>query len=142
MRSLVSTLLAACLLPGFATAEPLTPLSFRSALEVAKLYAADRTLVFYCLGQDPEMVAFTYMIVHVEIEEALVKLRAAGSDAKQNAQLVQTVMTNVRFPAPGASDPALDAECKEKNVANEFFIFNGSFSVPLAHRRPFNTLTR
>lgn len=142
MRSLISALLALCLLPGFAAAEPLTPLSFRSALEVAKLYAADRTLVFYCLGEDPEMVAFTYMIVHVEIEEALVKLRAAGSDAKQNAQLVQTVMTNVRFPTPGKSDPALDAECKEKNVANEFFIFNGSFSVPLAHRRPFNSLTR
>ena len=142
MRSFISTVLACCLLPGLAAAEPLTPLSFRSALEVAKLYAADRTLVFYCLGQDPETVTFTYMILHVEIEEALVKLRAAGSDAKQNAQLVQTVMTNVRFPAPGASDPGLDAECKAKNVANEFYIFNGSFSVPLAHRRPFNTLTR
>lgn len=142
MRSLLSALLACCLLPGLAAAEPLTPLSFRSALEVAKLYAADRTLVFYCLGQEPEMVAFTYMIVHVEIEEALVKLRAAGSDAKQNAQLVQTVMTNVRFPAPGKSDPALDTECKEKNVADSYFIFNGSFSVPLAHRRPFNSLSR
>ncbi len=132
MRSFISTLLAFCVVPGLAAAESLTPLSFRSALEVARLYAADRTLT----------VTFTYMILHVEIEEALVKLRAAGSDAKQNAQLVQTVMTNVRFPAPGASDPALDAECKAKNVANEFYIFNGSFSVPLAHRRPFNTLTR
>jgi hypothetical protein len=142
MRSLISALLACCLFPGFAAAEPLTPLSFRSALEVAKLYAADRTLVFYCLRQEAEMVPFTYMIVHVEIEEALVKLRAAGSSAEQNAQLVQTVMTNVRFPAPGASDPAVDAECRDKKVADNYFIFNGSFSVPLAHRQPFNTLTR
>lgn len=142
MRSLFLTCLASCLTPIMAMAEPLTPLSFRSALEVAKLYAADRTLVFYCLGQDPEMVAFTYMIVHVEIEEALVKLRAAGSSAEQNAQLVQTVMTNVRFPTPGASDPAVDAECRDKKVADNYFIFNGSFSVPLAHRRPFNSLTR
>ncbi len=38
---------------------------------------------------------------------------ARGGEAKQNALLVQTVMTNVRFPAPGASDPALDADSRE-----------------------------
>lgn len=142
MRSFILTLLACCLMPGLAAAEPLTPLSFRAALETAKAYAADRTLVFYCLRHETEMVPFTYMIVHMETEDALAKLRAAGSEAKQNALLVQTVMTNVRFPAPGASDPALDAECKAKNVEQSFYTYSGSFSVPLANRRPFDKLTR
>lgn len=142
MRSFILTLLAGCLMPGLTMAEPLTPLSFRAALETAKAYAADRTLVFYCLRHEAEIVPFTYMIVHMETEEALAKLRAAGSDAKQNAQLVQTVMTTVRFPAPGASDPALDVECKDKNVEQGYFTYSGSFSVPLANRRPFNSLTR
>lgn len=142
MRSFILTLLACCLNPGLAAAEPLTPSSFQAALEAAKAYAADRTLVFYCLRHETEMVPFTYMIVHKEIEEALVKLRAAGSDARQDAQLVQAVMATVRFPAPGASDPALDAECKDKNVEQSYYMFLGSFSVPLARRPPFNTLTR
>lgn len=142
MRSFILTLLAGCLMSGLAAAEPLTPVSFRAALETANAYAADRTLVFYCLRHETEMVPFTYMIVHMETEDALAKLRAAGSDAKQNAQLVQTVMTNVRFPAPGASDPALDAECKAKNVEQGFYTYSGSFSVPLANRRPFDKLTR
>lgn len=142
MRSFILTLLGCCLMPGLAAAEPLTPSSFRAALEAAKAYAADRTLIFYCLRHETEWVPFAYIIVHMETEDALAKLRAAGSDAKQNAQLVQTVMTNVRFPAPGASDPALDAECKAKNVEQSFFTYSGSFSVPLANRRPFDKLTR
>ena len=139
---LIQVSLAFCLMAGVAIAEPLTPVSFRSALEAARIYATDRTLVFHCLRQETEMVPFTYMIVHMEIEEALVKLRAAGSDAKQDAQLVQAVMSAVRFPTPGASDPALDAECKDKNVEQNYYMLLGSFSVPLARRPPFDKLTR
>ena len=67
---------------------------------------------------------------------------AAGSDARQNAQLVQAVMTTVRFPAPGATDAALDAECKARDVEQSYYRFQGSFSVPLANRPPFDRLTR
>ena len=90
MRSFILTLLACCLMPGLTMAEPLTPVSFRAALETAKTYATDRTLVFYCLRHATEMVPFTYMIVHMETEDALAKLRAAGSDARQNAELVHS----------------------------------------------------
>lgn len=142
MRPFIPAFLAGCLIPSLAAAEPLTPLSFRAALETAKTYAADRTLVFYCLRHETEMVPFTYMIVHMETEDALAKLRAAGSDARQNAQLVQAVMTTVRFPAPGATDAALDAECKARDVEQSYYRFQGSFSVPLANRPPFDRLTR
>ena len=76
MRPFIPAFLAGCLIPSLAAAEPLTPLSFRAALETAKTYAADRTLVFYCLRHETEMVPFTYMIVHMETEDALAKLRA------------------------------------------------------------------
>jgi hypothetical protein len=142
MRTLIPTLLAGCAMLGPAAAEPLTPISFRMALEAAKTYAADRTLVFYCLRQQTDMVPYMYLTLHRELEDALVKLQVAGSDAKQNAELVQTVMTNVRFPGPGATDPKLDEECKAKNVEQSYYTFQGSFSVPLANRQPFSTLTR
>lgn len=143
MRSIASKLLAGglacCALPSIAAAEPLTPTSFQQALAVAKAYAADRTLVFYCLRKDTELAP--HLIVHVETEAALAKLRAAGSNSSQNAQLVQAVMANVRFPVPGATDDALDAECKAKNVEQEYYLFKGSFSVPLDMRPPFNRFT-
>jgi hypothetical protein len=132
--------LACCALPSIAAAESLTPERFRAALAAAKTYAADRTLVFYCLRQDTDLAP--YLIVHVEIEEALAKFRAAGSDSRQNAELVQTVMTNVRFPAPATTDAALDVECKTNNVAQSYYQFRGSFSVPLDRRPPFDKLTR
>lgn len=143
MRSIASKLLAGglacCALPSIVTAEPLTPASFLQALSVAKAYAADRTLVFYCLRKDTALAP--YLIVHVETEAALAKLRAAGSNSRQNAQLVQAVMTNVRFPVPGATDAALDTECTAKNVEQDYYRLKGSFSVPLDMRPPFNRFT-
>jgi hypothetical protein len=132
--------LACCALPSVAAAESLTPERFRAALAAAKSYAADRTLVFYCLRQDTDLAP--HLIVHVEIADALAKFRAAGADSKQNAELIQTVMTNIRFPAPGATDAALDVECKVNNVAQSYYLFRGSFSVPLDGRPPFDRLTR
>ena len=146
MRPILSRLLvgvlAGGLLPAAAAADSLTPIGSRSALAVAKVYAADRTLVFYCLRQSPEMTPFTYLIVHSELQDAIVKLKSAGSNAQQNAELAQTVLTDVHFPKPGVSDPALEAECKARNVEESFYTFTGSFSVSLAARPPFKDLTR
>lgn len=146
MRPILSRLLAGILASGAlsaaAAAEPLTPISFRAALATAKAYAVDRTLVFYCLRQTPEMVPFTYLILHSELQDALAKLKSAGSTTQQNAELAQTVLANVHFPKPGASDPALEAECKARNVEDNFYIYTGSFSVTLAGRPPFRDLTR
>lgn len=141
LSSLLAGALACCSLPGAAVAELLTPISFQAALESAKAYAADRTLIFYCLRHNAEMAPFTYFIVHAELQDALVKLRGAGSSAQQNAELVQAVLANVRFPAPGADDPALETECKTRDVEKSYYRFEGSFSMPLALRRPFKDLT-
>lgn len=141
-QTLFVPVLAACLaVPAVARAEPLTPRLFDAAIATAKDYAADRTLVFYCIRRDAEMLPFTYIIVHFELEDALKKLKGAGSDARQNALLVEAVMANVRFfPKADVKDPALEAECASKDVEKNYYSFSGNISVPLASRPPFRTL--
>ena len=142
MRSIAPLL--ACVvwgaLPPIAAAEPLTPVRFQQILATAKTYAADRTLVFYCIRDEPGMLPFNYLVIHTEIAEALDKLKAAGSDSKQNAALVEAVMANVRYPTANASDAAMDAECKAKNVKQNYFTFSGPLITPLDKRPPFDTL--
>jgi len=142
MRSIVPLLagMACCALPSLASAEPLTPVRFQQILATAKAYAADRTLVFYCIRDEPEMRPSNYLVIHTEIAEALDKLKAAGSDSRQNAELVEAVMANVRFPMANASDAAMDAECKAKNVKQNYFTFSGPLIAPLDKRPPFDTL--
>ncbi len=127
-------------LPSIAAAEPLTPVRFQQVLATAKAYAADRTLIFYCIRDEPGMLPFNYLVVHTETEAALNKLKAAGSEAKQNAELVEAVMANVRYPTAGASDAAMDAECTSKNVKQNYFTFSGPLITPLDKRPPFDTL--
>ena len=144
MRSIALLLaggIACCALPLIATAEPLTPVRFQQILATAKTYAADRTLIFYCVRDEPGMLPFDYLIIHSEIAEALGKLKAAGSEARQNAELVQAVMANVRYPTTAASDAAMDAECTAKNVKQNYFTFSGPLIVPLDKRPPFDSLT-
>jgi hypothetical protein len=142
MRSIVPLLagMACCALPSLASAEPLTPVRFQQILATAKAYAADRTLVFYCIRDEPGMPTFNYLVIHTEIAEALDKLKAAGSDSRQNAELVVAVMANVRYPAANASDSAMDAECKAKNVKQNYFTFSGPLIAPLDKRPPFDML--
>ena len=127
-------------LPSIAAAEPLTPVRFQQILATAKAYAADRTLVFYCTRDEPGMLPFNYLIIHSETEAALNKLKAAGSEARQNAELVEAVMANVRYPTTGASDAAMDADCKSKNVKQSYFTFSGPLIAPLDKRPPFDML--
>lgn len=144
MRLIVPLLasgIACFTLPSIAAAEPLTPVRFQQILATAKAYAADRTLIFYCIRNNAEMLPSDYLVIHVEIEDALNKLRSAGSDSKQNAELVQAVVANVRYPAPGASDAAMDAECKAKNIEQSYFTFTGPLTVPLDKRPPFDSLS-
>src|SRR5215510_8502436 len=104
MRSIASLLaraVAAAALPSIAAAEPLTPVRFQQILATAKAYAADRTLIFYCIRDEPGMLPFNYLVIHVETEAALNKLKAAGSEARQNAELVEAVVANVRYPTAG-----------------------------------------
>ena len=143
MRSIVSLLACSIVcgaLPSIAIAEPLTPVRFQQILATAKAYAADRTLIFYCIRDEPGMLPFRYLVIHTETEAALKKLKAAGSDTRQNAELVETVMANVRYPTTGASDAAMDAECKSKNVKENYFTYSGPLTRTLEGRPPFDTL--
>ena len=142
MRSIASLAFGvACgALPSLATAEPLTPVRFQQILATAKTYAADRTLTFYCIRNEPGMLPFNYLVIHTEIEAALDKLKAAGSEARQNAELVEAVMANVRYPTADASDAAMDAECKSRNVKQSYFTFSGPMIMPLDKRPPFDML--
>jgi hypothetical protein len=143
MRPIVPLLasgIACCALPSIAAAEPLTPVRFQQALATAKAYAADRTLVFYCIRNHDGMLPFNYFVIHDDTERALAKLKSVGSDAKQNAELVQAVMANVRYPTAGASDAAMDAECKAKNVEQSYFTFTRPLGTPLFMRPPFDSL--
>lgn len=132
----------ACALPTIAAADPLTPVSFRQIIEAAKQYAADRTLVFYCLRKDKEVASAFHYILHSETQDALVKLKDAGGTPDQNAELVRTILANTRFFAPDANDPALDAECKAKDVEKSYYTFTGRISYPLAMREPVKSLGR
>ena len=145
MRPILPSFLAGvacCALPTIAAADPLTPVSFRQVIEAAKQYAADRTLVFYCLRKQTEMVPFFYYILHSETHDALVRLKGAGGTPEQNAELVRTILANTRFSAADASDPALDAECKAKDVEKNYYTFTGRISFPLAMREPVKSLGR
>jgi hypothetical protein len=145
MRPILPSLLAGlacCALPTIAAADPLTPVSFRQVIETAKEYAADRTLVFYCLRKQAEMVPFFYYILHVETQDALVKLKDAGGTPEQNAELVRTILATTRVSAPDANDPALEAECTAKDVEKNFYTFTGRVSFPLAMREPVKSLSR
>jgi hypothetical protein len=143
MRSFASLLACSIVcgaLPSIAAAEPLAPVRFQQILATAKAYAADRTLIFYCIRDEPGMLPFNYLVIHTETRAALDKLKAAGSEAKQNAELVEAVTANVRYPTTGASDAAMDAECKAKNVKQSYFTFSGQLLTPLDRRPPFDSL--
>jgi hypothetical protein len=86
------------------------------------------------------MLPFNYLVIQTETQAALDKLKAAGSEAKQNAELVEAVMANVRYPTTGASEAAMDAECKAKNVKQSYFTFSGPLITPLDRRPPFDSL--
>ena len=86
--------------PTAARAEQIDPQRFDALLAAARGYAEDRSLIFYCLRGNEEVVPFLYAGLHFDIEEAVQRLRAAGSDDRQNALLIQAVLSHVRFAAP------------------------------------------
>ena len=83
--------------PTTGRAEQIDPQRFDALLATARGYAEDRSLIFYCLRGNKEAVPFLYAGLHFDIEEAVQRLRAAGSDDRQNALLIQAVLSHVRF---------------------------------------------
>jgi hypothetical protein len=137
--ALVLALLASPVLSLPALAE-IDRARFAEVLSTARAYAGERTLLFYCLRQNPEVRPMLYWHLHHDIQRAFERLRAAGSDLRQNAQLVEAVLSNVRFAKPDDKEPALDGQCEGKDFVEEIDTMKG-LGVPLYLRPPFRALT-
>ena len=133
----VSLVLAATL--AVARAEQIDSRRFDALLATARSYAEDRSLIFYCLRGNQEMVPFLYAGLHFDIADAVQRLRAAGSDDRQNALLIEAVLNHVRFAAGAAQDSLLDQQCAAKDVEKSLEMLQG-VGVPLAIRPPFDEL--
>jgi predicted ATPase len=122
-----------------ALAQSLDRPRFAEVLATSQIYADERTVIFYCLRQKPEMRSFLYFLVHADLEDAVKKIRAAGADNRQTGQLVETVWSNVRVAAHDARDTALDAKCAATDVEEEITLLRG-VGRPLILRPAFRAL--
>ena len=113
---------------------------FSDVLSAARAYAGERTLLFYCLRQNREVRTMLFWHLHHDIERALERLRAAGSDLRQNAQLVETVLSNVRVAQPEDNNAALETQCASKDFIEEIDTMKG-LGVPLYLRSAFRALS-
>jgi hypothetical protein len=133
---------AALLAPGLAAAQqPLDPVRFEGVLTAARGYAADVSLVNYCLRIYDEQRPFLYYAVLLDIDKALETLKAADADPSQSARFVEAVLANVRFYSKDAKDPALDQRCIEGEVEKNY-ARNFGLSPPLYRRPPLDKLGR
>jgi hypothetical protein len=114
---------------------------FAEVLVAARAYAGERTLLFYCLRDNPDVRTMLFWHLHHDGERALERLRAAGSDLRQNAQLLEAVLSNVHFAKPADKDPALDAQCQGKDFIEEIDTMK-DLGVPLHLRPAFRALAR
>jgi hypothetical protein len=138
VRHLLAGSILACALPAIAMAA-LDRAKFETALNTARDYADDRSLIFYCMRGSVETVPFLYAGLQADLEQSLAKMKAAGASARQSAELVQMVMVNIRFYARDAKDPGLDRRCISKDVERSRAEASG-VSVPLFLRPPFDKL--
>jgi hypothetical protein len=122
-----------------ALAQSLDRPRFADVLATSQIYADERTVIFYCLRQKPEMRSFLYFLVHADLEDAVKKIRAAGADNRQTGQLVETVWSNIRVAAHDARDAALDAKCAATDVEQEIALLRG-VGRPLILRPAFRAL--
>jgi hypothetical protein len=133
---------AALLAPGLAAAQqPLDPVRFEGVLTAARGYAANVSLVNYCLRIYDEQRPFLYYAVLLDIDKALETLKAADADPSQSARFVEAVLANVRFYSKDAKDPALDQRCIEGEVEKNY-ARNFGLSPPLYRRPPLDKLGR
>ena len=114
---------------------------FEGVLAAARGYAADVSLVNYCLRVYDEQRPFLYYAVLLDLEKAVDTLKAANADPGQNARFVEAVWANVRFYPKDARDPALDRRCTDEEVEKNY-AQNFGLSPPLWRRPPLDRLGR
>ncbi|MBL6651143.1 MAG: hypothetical protein ISP49_06100 [Reyranella sp.] len=112
---------------------------FEQAMMAARDYADDRSLIFYCMRGASETVPFLYAGLQADIEQAVQKMKKAGASARQSAEMVQAVLSTVRFYPATAKDASLDRRCISKDVEHSLAEMRG-VSVPLFLRPPFDKI--
>jgi hypothetical protein len=122
-------------------AAPLDGPRFDAVPAAGRAYAEDQTLIFYCLRGADETGPFLYVGLHADIEAALKKLKAAGSDERQNALFVQAVLGTVRFASLSPKNGVLEPQCVDKDVEKSVAEIGG-VAMPLFLRPPFDKLDR
>jgi len=111
---------------------------FADILKTARAYAADRSLVFYCLRKDDEMRPFLYAAVHLDLAYALQLLRTSGADDRQRAELIEAVLGNVRPAQKNEEDAQRNKDCAA-DLAKSVTGLRGP-GLPLFMRAPFDRL--
>jgi hypothetical protein len=142
MRKLLPALAASLMVltaEPAAAAEKLDAALFEAVLKTARDYAADRTLIFYCLRKNDETMPFLFAGVHLDIAYALQLLRAAGADDRQRALLIEAVLRNVRSAARDEEDPQRNKDCVAADVEKSVAQLKG-VGAPLFMRPPFDKL--
>jgi hypothetical protein len=136
--TLISSLvLAPC--ASMAQTKKLDATLFEALLKTARDYAADRTLILYCLRKNDEMVPFLYAADHLDIAYALQLLRASDADDRQRAQLIEAVLRNVRSAGRDEEDPPRNTDCVAADIEKSVTQLKG-VGAPLFMRPPFDKL--
>jgi hypothetical protein len=112
---------------------------FELSLMAARDYADDRSLIFYCLRGSSETLPFLYAGLQADLEQAVQKMKKAGASARQSGEMVQVVLSTVRFYPATAKDDSLDRRCISKDVERSQAEVRG-VSVPLFLRPPFDKI--
>lgn len=131
--------LALAPLAATAQTQKLDPPLFDAVLKTARDYAADRTLIFYCLRKNDDLTPFLYAAVHLDTAYALQLLRASGADDRQRAELIEAVLRNIHSARRDEQDPQRDKDCVAADVEKSVAQLKG-VGAPLSMRPPFERL--
>jgi hypothetical protein len=106
------------------------------AFETGRVYAADMTLVAYCLRKDPQTAAVVYLNVIDDMHGVIQLARTGAVDAREVSSFVREVMDATHFAAPTDNDPQTEKACVERNVEKAYFGLQ-PIGWPLGMRAPF-----
>ncbi|NQW51281.1 MAG: hypothetical protein HQ465_08590 [Rhodospirillales bacterium] len=112
--------------------------SMERVIAAARAYGEDRSLILYCLRDDPSDLATAHAGMKTDLAEAVDRLRASGGNAEQAAQMMRATLDRVRPTAPGRIEPAMDAKCAGRDFERELADGTGA-ALPLVQRPPFET---
>jgi hypothetical protein len=139
IRDFLAASFVLLMLPAAHAEAALDRARFEATLITARDYADDRSLIFYCLRGSTETVPFLFASLQADVEQAVQKMKNAGASARQTAEMVQVVLSSVRYYPRDARDDALDRRCIAKDVERSRAEVKG-VSVPLFQRPPFDKM--